>query len=110
MLHYPSAYGKVPHVVAEKGFTRLEREYAEPKEGKRKSKGTKRVAKNPKGAKREQKDAKRERQGDQNTSKNRSSEKVAKMEPKVSDQLQFVGSLLGAFSIKNTIENSSKNR
>ena len=52
------------------------------------------------------KGAKSEPRGNQNASKNRSSEKVAKS-PTI---FIFVGSLLGVISIKNIIENSFKNR
>ena len=59
----------------------------------------------PKGRQKEsqmcQKGAKREPRGDQNVSKNRSSETVAKREPKRSPRRNEMGALWESFSIKN---------
>ena len=57
-----------------------------------------------KGAKRRQRGAKSEPKGDQNASKNRSSEKVAKREPKRHAAGLFLGAIWEPFSIKNEIK------
>ena len=64
----------------------------------------------PRAANGSQKGAKSELRGDQNASKNRSSEKVAKREPKWSYHLMLFGFVLEPFSIKKRWTNRCENR
>ena len=72
------------------------------------SQGTPKVSQ--KGAKGSQKGAKSEPRGDQNATKNRSSEKVAKREPKVSPRQDEMGAFWEPFSIKNRWKKRCGNR
>ena len=79
----------------------------EPKSPKGSQKGDKG---SEKGATWRPKGAKSEPRGDQNASKNRSSEKIAKREPKGSPRQDEMGPFWEPCSIKTAIENSFKNR
>ena len=62
----------------------------------------------PKGAKSEPKGAKSEPKGDQNASKNQPLEKVGFMIVNGCLRVEFLGVILGAFSIKNATEKSMR--